>query len=78
MESIITFFLIYLLSCYLDKSMQTNHLFLLKCIQTLKINKFRNTISSDIKIYERRKKWFLIWPIIRLYEGYENWQKNRN
>ena len=60
------------------RNRQLNHIFILRSLQTLKISKYRNKISIQIKKHEKRFKWFLIWPLIDLYEWYEDWQANRN
>ncbi len=70
--------LFYLFLCLMYRSRQLNHIFILRSLQTLKISKYRNEISLKIQKHEKRFKWFLIWPIIDMYEWYENWQKNRN
>ena len=57
---------------------QLQNIFILKSLQTIKINKHRNQIAEKIEKHEKRFKWFLIWPLIDMYEWYENWQKNRN
>ena len=57
---------------------QINHIFILRSLQTLKISKYRDEINLKIVKHERRFKWFLIWPLIDLYERYENWQADRN
>lgn len=57
---------------------QLQHIFLLKSLQTLKISKYRNKIIEKIQRREKRFKWFLFWPLIDIYEWYENWQENRN
>ena len=75
--SIVTQILIYLCFCLLYRQRQENHLFILKSLQTLKISKYRNNISSKINKYEKRSKWFLLWPLIDLYECYENYKENR-
>ena len=74
----LTVILFYLCLCLMYRSRQLNYIFILKSLQTLKISKYRNDISLKIKKHEKRFKWFLIWPIIDMYEWYENWQKNRN
>ena len=57
---------------------QINLIFILRSLQTLKISKYRNDISLRIAKHERRFKWYLIWPLIDLYEWYEDWQANRD
>ena len=57
---------------------QLNHIFILRSLQTLKISKYRDEINLKIVKYEKRFKWFFVWPLIDLYEWYEDWQANRN
>lgn len=57
---------------------QVDQIFILRALSSLKINKYRNKIYELIIQHEKRKKWFLLWPIIQVYEKYENWKKNRN
>ena len=60
------------------RNRQSNQIFILKSLQTLKISKYRVDISNKIKKYEYRLKWFLIWPLVDIYEWYENYKKNRD
>ena len=76
--SIITQILIYLCLCFLYRSRQLNNLFILKSLQTLKISKYRTKISEKIKNHGRRLRWFLFWPLIDLYEMYEDYKENRS
>ena len=76
--SIITIILIYLCFCVLHRQRQIQYIFILRNLSTLKISKYRNEINFKIIQYEKRLKWFLLWPILDIYEWYENWQKNRN
>lgn len=76
--TLLTKILIYLCLCVLYRSRQINQLFILKTLQTLKISKYRNRISEKINKHEKRLKWFLFWPVIDIYEWYENWKENRN
>ena len=76
--TILTQLIVYLLFCLMYRTRQENQLFILKSLQTLKISKYRITISEKIKNHEKRYRWFLFWPFIDLYELYEDWQKNRN
>ena len=62
----------------LYRQQEIQHIFILKSLQSLKINKYRNKITEKIISQEKRIKWFLFWPIINIYEYYENWQENRN
>ena len=57
---------------------QLQNIFLLKSLKTLKISKHRNEIGRKIERHEKRFKWFLFWPLIDIYEWYENWKENRN
>ena len=75
---VVTLILIYLSLCLLYRSKQSNQIFVLKILQTLKISKYRVEISKTISKYEKRFKWFLFWPLIDIYEYYEDWQENRN
>lgn len=75
---IVMLILIYLSLCLLYRSKQSNQIFVLKILQTLKISKYRVEISKTISKYEKRFKWFLFWPLIDIYEYYEDWQENRN
>ena len=70
--------LIYLCLCLLYRGRQINQIFVLKSLQTLKISKYRTKITSKIKKHEQRIKWFLFWPLIDLYEWYEDKKENRN
>ena len=70
--------LIYLCFCMLYRQRQLQYIFILRSLQTLKISKYREDITSKIAKYENRFKWFLFWPILDMYEWYENWQTNRN
>jgi hypothetical protein len=76
--NIITVILIYLCSCLLYRNRQVNFLFVLQTLQTTIINKHRYKISEKIKIHSIRTKWFLFWPLIDMYELYEDWKANRN
>ena len=60
------------------RSRQLNHIFILRSLQTLKINKYRGKISRSIEKHEKRSKWYLAWPLIDLYEWYEDWKENRD
>lgn len=57
---------------------QLQFIFILKNLQTLKINKYRLKISNKIIKREKRFNWFLFWPVLDMYDWYENWQTNRN
>lgn len=70
--------LIYFSLCLLYRNKQSNQIFVLKTLQTLKIAKYRIKISEKILKHEKRFKWFLFWPLIDIYEYYEDWQENRN
>ena len=70
--------LIYLCFCMLYRQRQLQYIFILRSLQTLKISKYREDITSKIAKHENRFKWFLFWPILDMYEWYENWQTNRN
>jgi hypothetical protein len=74
----ITMFLMYLGMCLLYRSRQANQVFILKILQSLKSNKHRNKINQKIKNHEKRHRWFFAWPIIDLYERYEDWKEDRN
>ena len=76
--TLVTILIIYFLTCLLYRNNLIKHIFILRALQTLKINKYRNQISLEIKKNEKRFKWYIIWPVISLYEWYEDWQKNRN
>jgi hypothetical protein len=76
--SVITQIIIYLCFCIMYRQRQSQWIFTLKSLQTLKIAKYRNEIVAKIQKHEKRFKWFLFWPVIDIYEWYENWQKNRN
>ena len=73
-----TMIIIYLCFCLMYRNRQLSHIFILRSLQTLKISKYRDDISLRIVKHERRFKWFLVWPLIDLYEWYEDWQANRN
>ena len=62
------------------RNRQINYVFILRSLQTLKISKYRNDISLRIAKHERRFKLYLIliWPLVDLYEWYEDWKKDRN
>ena len=62
----------------LYRQRQLQWIFTLRSLQTLKISKYRNQIGIRIQKHEKRFKWFLIWPLLDMYEWYENWQENRN
>ena len=62
----------------LYRQRQLQWIFTLRSLETLKISKYRNEIRIRIQKHEKRFKWFLIWPLINIYEWYENWQENRN
>ena len=76
--SVVTLFLIYLLLCLIYRSRQANQIFVLKALQSIKANKYRKKIDEKIKNHTKRYKWFFFWPIIDLYEWYEDWQANRS
>ena len=76
--SIVTILIIYLCLCLMYKSRQSNYIFILRSLQTLKISKYRDDISLRIEKHERRFKWYLVWPLIDLYERYEDWKTNRD
>ena len=76
--NLITTLLIYFCLCLLYRNRQLNYIFILRSLQTLKISKYRDEISEKIKKYEKRLNWFLIWPLIDLYEWYKDWQTNRS
>jgi hypothetical protein len=75
--TLVTYFLIYLCLCLMHKNRNLNQIFILKSIQALKINKYRNKINIKIKKCEYRLKFFLIWPLIDIYELYEDFKENR-
>ncbi len=60
------------------RNRQVNYIFILRSLQTLKISKYRNDISLRIAKHERRFRWYFIWPLIDLYEWYEDWKTNRD
>ena len=60
------------------RSSHLNHIFVLKTLKLLKTNKYRDKIARKIIIYEKRINWFIFWPILEVYEWYENWQENRD
>ena len=60
------------------RSRQLNHIFILRSLQTLKISKYRGKISRSIEKHEKRLKWYLAWPLIDMYEWYEDWKENRD
>jgi hypothetical protein len=62
----------------LYRQRQLQYIFILRSLQTLKISKYREDISNKINKHEKRFKWFLFWPLLDMYEWYENWQANRN
>ena len=76
--SMITLLLFYFCLCSLYRNRQINQIFILKSLQTLKINKYRKQITEKVKKHETRLKWFFLWPIVDLYELYEDWKENRN
>ena len=53
---LITFIIFYILMCLLYRNSKKNQIFILKCLQTLKISKFRNEIVLQIVKYENRLK----------------------
>ena len=73
-----TVIIIYLCFCLMYRNRQLSHIFILRSLQTLKISKYRDKISLQIVKHEKRFKWYLIWPLIDLYEWYENWKENRD
>jgi chlorite dismutase len=75
---LLTQLIIYLCLCVLYRQRQSQWLFTLKTLQTLKINKYRREISDRIEKHEKRIKWILFWPLVDMYEWYEGWQRNRN
>jgi len=76
--SVTTMIIIYLCFCLMYRNRQLSHIFILRSLQTLKISKYRDEINLKIVKYEKRFKWFLIWPLIDLYEWYEDWKANRD
>ena len=76
--STLAIFIIYFCFCLMYKNRQLSYIFVLKSLQTLKINKYRVEIGLRIKKSEKRLKWYLVWPLIDLYEWYENWKTNRD
>lgn len=76
--SIVTIIIIYLCFCMQYRYRQLNYIFILRALQTLKIGKYRDEINLKINKHEKRFKWFLVWPLIDLYEWYENRKTNRN
>ena len=60
------------------RNTQLSHIFILRSLKTLKINKYRGAIEIKIAKHEQRFKWFLFWPLINLYEWYEDWKTNRD
>ena len=76
--SVTSIILIYLCFCMLYRQRQLQYIFILRSLQTLKISKYRNDISLKITKHERRFKWYLFWPLVDLYEWYEDFQTNRN
>jgi len=76
--SILTIVVIYLCLCLMYRNRQINYIFILRSLQTLKISKYRDEISLRIKKLERRFKWYLAWPLIDIYEWYEDWKANRD
>ncbi len=76
--SITTMIIIYLCFCLMYRNRQLSYIFILRSLQTLKISKYRDKISLRIIKLERRFNWFLIWPLIDLYEWYEDWKENRD
>lgn len=75
--SITTMIMIYLCFSMMYRQRNLQFIFLLRSLQTLKISKYRVAISKKIENHEKRFKWFLFWPILDMYEWYENWQANR-
>ena len=59
------------------RNRQIQQIFILKSLSGLKINKRRTEINETIKKYENRSKYFLIWPLVDLYEWYEHFKTNR-
>ena len=78
MLAIIVLLLSYFSISLIYRNNQVDQIFILRALSSLKINKYRNKISELIIQHERRKKWFLLWPTIQVYEKYESWKKNRN
>jgi hypothetical protein len=76
--SLVELLVIYLFFCLMYRNRQLSYIFILRSLQTLKISKYRDDIVVRIEKHEKRFKWYLIWPLIDLYEWYEDWQKNRN
>jgi len=76
--SVTTQLIIYLCFCMLYRQRQLQYIFILRSLQTLKISKYREDIANKINKHEKRFKWFLFWPLLDMYEWYENWQANRN
>jgi hypothetical protein len=76
--SLVELLVIYLFLCLMYRNRQLSYIFILRSLQTLKISKYRDDIVVRIEKHEKRFKWYLIWPLIDLYEWYEDWQKNRN
>ena len=70
--------LCYLCLCIMYRNRQNNYIFILRALSTLKISKYREKISFRIAKHEKRLKWYLIWPLIDLYEWYEDWKENRS
>ena len=68
----------YFCLCLLYRQRQQQHIFVLKALHTLKISKCRDKILNNILKNEKRFKLFLIWPLVDIYECYENWQENRS
>jgi hypothetical protein len=78
MLAIIVLLLSYFSISLIYRNNQIDQIFILRVLSILKINKYRNKISDLIAKHEKRKKWFLFWPTIQIYEQYESWKKNRN
>ena len=76
--TVLTQIITYLCLSLLYRQRQQQNIFILKALHTLKISKCRDKISNKIKKHEKRFNWFLIWPLLDMYEWYENWQENRN
>jgi hypothetical protein len=76
--SIAIIIIIYLCFSIMYRQCKLQFIFILKNLQTLKISKYRVEISKKIEKHEKRFKWFLFWPILDMYEWYENWQANRS
>ena len=76
--SITTIIIIYLCFCLMYRSRQLSYIFILRSLQKLKISKYRDDINLQIVKRERRFKWYLAWPLVDLYEWYEDWKENRN